>query len=98
MSERTQSPWCRACDAPDVDLADQKGVIVGARERLTGNRTIICRVWGEGPMTDANARLIVEAPEMLAALKAVVLEAPWQDGAAIRLAREAIAKAEGAHT
>jgi hypothetical protein len=67
---------------------------------IAADESVICQ-WGS--YSDANARLIAAAPDLLAALKA--LSAGLHDGidmkanikaAEVRAARAAIAKAEGA--
>jgi len=70
--------------------------------RYDGNGNYICRMLGRGEETDANARLIAAAPDLLAALETVM---PWASKAvadhynqkqgkrALDIARAAIAKA-----
>jgi hypothetical protein len=62
--------------------------------------TVLCRFWFDNP-PDADARLIAAAPELLAALKVMVLTRGIRehleatDPMALEQARAAIAKAEG---
>ena len=95
----TRTPWRIA--TKDDDLKEWRGVILGAVEPQTGNRTIVGRLYGEGPMTDANAVLVLDAPEaarqrdlLLAIVKTIVEE----DCLGIlddEAARAAIAECEG---
>lgn len=77
----TRTPWRMATKADDI--LDPRGLILGAPEPATGNRTIIGKLWGEGPVTDANAALIIDAREtarqrdmLLSALKGASVK-PW---------------------
>lgn len=81
----TPGPW-QACD---------RVVVVTVEGHGYGTHIADCAVGGaNGKMQIANARLIAAAPDMLAALKAVVSVA---DRATVEfdMARAAIAKAEG---
>lgn len=55
----------------------------------------ICFMTSDGP-TEANARLIAAAPDLLEALKNIVNSIEVHDHPAVMMAFDAIAKAEGA--
>jgi len=103
MSKHTPGPWQvlpEECDKPYIRI---RGTVLGGRYKIAN--VITPSYEGvherEAVETRANARLIAAAPELLEALKAFV--ADWSDDTgmsspsyeSVRLAREAIAKAEG---
>jgi hypothetical protein len=55
----------------------------------------ICRLDVDRFETEANARLIAAAPELLEALKEIVRNDPWGSSSAGMIARAAITKATG---
>ena len=89
MSGHTPGPW----EADENDSQEQ--CVVG------GDHTIVCYMSGLGPQTDADKKLIVAAPDLLAALQAFVdandngpaNEWVQRMTACDKKAREAIAKA-----
>jgi len=61
MSAHTSGPWYWCDDLPDADI--------GYRAIVDAEGTIICN---PSPMGEANARLIANAPELLACLMDVL--------------------------
>lgn len=99
----TPGPWyvkTVATDTPELPGSEQHATVA---HQPTGSLVAIVSLKGMAAVDNANAALIAAAPELLEALREVVAEAtafeekrgypmarPW-----VRLARAAIAKAEG---
>lgn len=94
----TPGPW----EAIKVDDDLQQFGIVAAKQPMGARMNDICAVWLRGgkKKTEANARLIAAAPELLDALQAVVsdLELGAHPHLHIDQIRAAIAKATGEQT
>lgn len=106
MSQHTPGPWTIDDDSEtgsfDIRNTREQGHLSGVPGRTVwGIATVWHQSGGEsrGLEDRGNARLIATAPELLAALKAIV-DAPhasmWEPiSAAVEAARAVIAKAEG---
>lgn len=95
MSEtaHTPGPW-RALEHnyPIADTGDYDGAWLV----LTDNpKRPIVELWGDTEETEANARLIAAAPDLLAALQFVMTAHGEQLSTAFEQAQDAIAKATG---
>lgn len=95
VSKHTPGTWSVSPDNPRKVVSDSiDGFDPLTSENLVGGASV-------GPFAEGNAHLIAAAPDMLAALKALVLRAEHPDqnadsmGAAIAAARAAVARAEG---
>ncbi len=78
MSKHTPGPWTWLNEPYD----DGKPYItIEAGDGLHGGND--CGFWFQGIMSEANARLIASAPELLAALEAMI--EPWSEHDAARL-------------
>lgn len=86
MSKHTPGPWVPACK---TNIATHRHPAILS----DGGQVAIATFQGGEPATDANARLIAAAPELLEALQ-MLMEFP-NTGPATSAARAAIAKATG---
>lgn len=95
MAKHTPGPW-------NVKKPNDVNINFWIEVRGGGYKSLICETTnclGHGGTSEANARLIAAAPDLLAALKmiscAYLGAVVWRDGAFLEVARAAIAKAEG---
>ena len=82
MSKHTPGPWAMVHEG-----GADGGYYIGAKDQVV--------ILPRGRMDEADARLIAAAPDLLAALKAMVLNDAHEYRDCHKAARAAIAKAEG---
>lgn len=106
IAKHTPEPWSRSVFDDGISVAG--GISIEAIDEADGQLFELCAVFGVNnhqevdPTSEANARLICAAPELLAALEEAILVIerikPEENGMGTLVrGRAAIAKATGAH-